>query len=151
MMTPTTTAMARSSMTVTNVTTMITSASARGTISMLLMECQAKVPITTMNITPVKAAMGIISIKRPANRIKHSRNSAAVMPARRLRPPDFTLIIDWPIIAHPPIPPKNPVTTFAAPCARHSCEAPPFWSVMSPTRFKVSRLSIRPIAARMTA
>ncbi|MNV84992.1 hypothetical protein D3C71_1789100 [compost metagenome] len=33
-----------------------------------------------------------------------------------MRPPDFMLTIDWPIIAQPAIPPKKPVTTFASPC-----------------------------------
>ena len=37
------------------------------------------------------------------------------MPEMRVRAPDFTLIIDWPIIAQPPMPPKKPVTKFAAP------------------------------------
>ena len=83
--------------------------------------------------------------------MKSSRNTAAAIPATRVRPPDLTLIIDWPIIAQPPMPPKKPVTVLATPCAMHSWLAPPRWPVMSPTRFSVRRLSIRPIAARMTA
>ena len=73
------------------------------------------------------------------------------MPAIRVRPPDFTLIIDWPIIAQPPMPPKKPVTVLATPWAMHSWLAPPRLPVISPTRFSVSRLSIRPMAARITA
>jgi len=40
--------------------------------------------------------------------------------AIRVLPPDLTLIIDCPIMAQPPMPPKNPVTVFAKPCAKHS-------------------------------
>ena len=118
---------------------------------MMARDRQAKVPITTMNITPISAASGICSMSGEAKRIKASRNNAADMPESRVRPPDFTLIIDWPIIAQPPMPPKNPVATLAAPCAMHSFDAPPRSPVISPTRFSVSKLSIRPIAASMTA
>ena len=151
MITPTTTAIAKSSATVTAVTTIMTRPSERGTLRKMRKECQANVPITTMNITPTNAAIGICSIRGEANRMKDNRNNAAVIPATRVRPPDFTLIIDWPIIAQPPIPPKNPVTRLAAPCAIHSWLAPPFCSVISPTRFKVSKLSINPIAAKISA
>ncbi len=83
--------------------------------------------------------------------MKVSRNSAAATPEMRVRPPDFTLIIDCPIIAQPPMPPKKPVTVLAAPWAMHSCDAPPRWPVISPTRFRVSSDSINPMAARITA
>jgi hypothetical protein len=59
--------------------------------------------------------------------------------------------MDCPIIAHPPMPPKKPVTVLATPCATYAWRAPPRWFVMSPTRLSVSRLSIRPMAARFTA
>ena len=60
--TPTTTATARSSKTVTTVTRIITKASLFGTKNNIFSEFQAKVPITTINITPTSAAIGIISI-----------------------------------------------------------------------------------------
>ena len=82
-------------------------------------------------------------------KIKNNKNSAAAMPAILVRPPDFTLIMDCPIIAQPPIPPKKPVTVLAKPWATHSWLAPPRLPVISPTRFKVKRLSIKPIAAKM--
>ena len=104
-----------------------------------------------MNITPTSAASGICSMSGEANRMKLSRNSAAATPATRVRPPDFTLIIDWPIIAQPPMPPKKPVSTLAQPCAMHSWLAPPRLPVISPTRLSVSSDSISPIAARITA
>ena len=73
------------------------------------------------------------------------------IPDSLVLPPERTLIIDWPIIAQPPIPPKKPVTKLAEPCAKHSLLAPPCSPVISPTRFKVNKLSIKPINARIIA
>jgi|GEM_PF-2333312 hypothetical protein len=50
-------------MTVTMVTSTMTKASVRGMRRMIRKDCQAKVPITTMNMTPVSAASGICSIR----------------------------------------------------------------------------------------
>ena len=86
-----------------------------------------------------------------AYKIKNNKNKAADIPAIRVLPPDLTLIIDCPIIAHPPIPPKKPVTVLAKPCAKHSWLAPPFLFVISPTKFRVRRLSIKPIEASIKA
>ena len=44
-----------------------------------------------------------------------SKKTAAATPAIRVLPPDLTFIIDCPIIAQPPIPPKKPVTVLAKP------------------------------------
>ena len=104
-----------------------------------------------MNITPTRAAIGIISIYEDVYKIKINKNNAADIPAIRVLPPDLTLIIDCPIIAQPPIPPKKPVTVLANPCAKHSWLAPPLLLVISPTKFKVNRLSINPIEAKMNA
>ena len=60
--TPTTTATAKSSATVTTVTKIITRASDLGTLVKSRIEFHAKVPITTINITPTNAAIGISSI-----------------------------------------------------------------------------------------
>ena len=57
------------------------------------------------------------------------------------------MIIDWPIIAHPPMAPKNPFTRFAAPCAMHSLWVLVRRSVMSSTSCWVSSVSISPTAA----
>ncbi len=91
------------------------------------------------------------SIRGAAKRMKASGNGTATMPAMRVRPPGFTLFLDWPIMARPPMPPKKPVTVLAAPGAMQSCEAPPRWPVISPTRCSVSSDSIGPIAARISA
>ena len=111
----------------------------------------SNVPITTINITPVKAAIGICSIKGDANKIKLNKNKAAAIPDKRPRPPEFTLIIDWPIIAQPPMPPKKPVATLAVPWATHSLLPWPRVSVISSITVMVNNDSIKPIAARITA
>ena len=54
-------------------------------------------------------------------------------------------------MAQPPIPPKKPVTEFANPWAKHSWLAPPLLLVISPTKFKVNKLSISPIDAKINA
>ena len=141
--------MAKSVITVTAVTNTIKRASLVGIRRMIVRLFQAKVPITTMNITPTRAASGICSIKSEAKRMKVNKNRAAAIPDSRVRPPDFTLITLWPIIAQPPMPPKKPVTVLATPWARHSREASPLVSVISATTFKVSKLSISPMAARI--
>ena len=74
------------------------------------------------------------------------------MPARnvemRVRAPEaFTLIIVWPIMAQPPMPPKKPVTTLAAPWPHASRVLSERVSVMSSTSFAVSSDSSRPTRA----
>nr|AAM08080.1 hypothetical protein [Providencia rettgeri] len=49
-----------------------------------------------------------------------SKNIPAEKLDKRPRPPDFTLIIDWPIIAQPAIPPSKPEPMLAIPCPLHS-------------------------------
>ena len=60
--TPEKTAIARSKITVRKVTSTITKISAIGTLFNILNVFHANVPITTINITPTKAAIGIISM-----------------------------------------------------------------------------------------
>ena len=92
--TPTITAMAKSVNTVTIVTNTMTRASVSGIRRRMVTLCQANVPMTTMNITPTRAASGICSIKLDATRMKASRNNAEEIPDKRVRPPDFMLIMD---------------------------------------------------------
>lgn len=151
MITPTSTATARSVTMVTAVTATITSASALGTLPSACTLPQAKVLAETTNITPTRAASGMRSISAEPNRIKLSRPSPATMPESRWVAPAPTLIMLWPIITQPPMPPKNPVTTLAAPCARHSRLGMPRVSVIASIRFKVSSDSIKPTVAMITA
>ncbi len=70
----------------------------------------------------------------------------------RVRAPEaFTLIIVWPIMAQPPMPPKNPVMTLAAPCPQASRVLSEWVSVMSSTSFAVSSDSSRPTSAIASA
>ena len=92
-----------------------TNTSVFGILLIILKLDHAKVPITTINITPTNAAIGTCSISPDANNINAKSARAATIPERRPLPPPLILIIDCPIIAHPPIPPNNPVTIFAPP------------------------------------
>ena len=80
------------------------------------MLCQSKVPTETMTITATSAAIGMIATMSPSPTTRMSRNTPARKVEIRVRAPDaFTLIIVWPIIAQPPMPPKRPESTFATP------------------------------------
>ena len=52
--------------------------------------------------------------------INSNKLSAAATAEIRVRPPLSTLIIDWPIVAQPPIPPNTAATRFARPWPTHS-------------------------------
>ncbi|MNC55838.1 hypothetical protein D3C75_1053950 [compost metagenome] len=96
--------------------TSITRASLKGTFGNEVSDFHSKVLIETMNITPTKAPIGICFTTSPRTRIRNSRNIPDTKVDNRVRPPDFILTMDWPIIAQPAIPPKKPVTMFASPC-----------------------------------
>ena len=91
---------------------------------------QLKVPIETMIITATSAAIGIRATIGPANTTMTSRTTPAISVDRRPRPPDFTLITDWPIIAQPAMPPSKPAAMLAMP-----------WPVAS--RFLLLGVSVR--------
>ena len=80
-----------------------------------------------------------------------NRDKDATIPESLPLPPPLIFIIDCPIIAHPPIPPKNPVTTLAAPWATHSLLEFPLVSVNSSIKLRVIKDSISPIAAKIRA
>ncbi len=66
----------------------------------------------------------------------------------RVRAPEaFTLIIVWPIIAQPPMPPNAPERMFAAPWPNASRVLREWVSVMSSTSFAVMSDSRRPTTA----
>lgn len=80
------------------------------------MECQSKVAKDTMTMTATRAAMGMSETTGPKTMHSTIRNAPARNVDRRVRAPDtLTLIIVWPIIAQPPMPPKKPVTMLAMP------------------------------------
>ena len=102
-----------------------------------------------MNITPTNAAIGTASIQGERKRMKRSNVNAALTPESRPRPPDFTLISDWPIMAHPPMPPNRPHATLATPWPTHSRLPLPRVSVSSSMSVNVISDSIRPTPARI--
>lgn len=112
-----------------------------------LMECQSKVPTETRTMTATSAAMGILETTGPSTMHRMSRKNPARKVDSRVRAPFLTLIIVWPIIAQPPIPPKKPVTMFAMPCPMDSRVLPERVSVISSTSFAVIKDSISPTRA----
>ncbi len=102
----------------------------------------------TMIITATRAAMGI----RPTQSLRNTTISSSATPATRvesrLRPPDLTLITDWPIIAQPAMPPSRPVAMFASPWPLHSRFLSLPVSVISSTMVAVISDSRRPTTAR---
>ena len=143
--------MARSNTTVTEETMIRTEASDLGIFFKILKLDQAKVSITIINITPIKAAMGTCSINLSVKRIKVSNVSAIIIPDKRPLPPALMLITVCPIIPQPPVPPKSPLTMFPAPCATHSLFPFPLVSVNSSTKFIVIKDSINPTEAAKNA
>ena len=81
-----------------------------------------------------------------------SRKTPARNVEIRVRAPEaLTLIMVWPIIAQPPMPPKTPVTMFATPCPQASRVLWERVSVMSSTSLAVIRDSSRPTKAMARA
>ena len=116
------------------------------------MLCQSKVPTATMTITATRAAMGMTATTSPRPTTRMSRNTPAKNVEMRVRAPEtFTLIMVWPIMAQPPMPPKNPVMMLAAPwphASRVLCE----WvSVTSSTSLAVISDSSSPTRAMARA
>ncbi|MNL30449.1 hypothetical protein D3C87_1521860 [compost metagenome] len=116
-----------------------------------LSEAQSKVLNETMNITATREAMGMRATQSPSNKMNTSNSTPAERVDRRPRPPDFTLMTDWPIMAHPAIPPKKPVTTLATPWAFDSRCLSLGVSVKSSTMVAVSKDSMSPTKAKAEA
>ncbi|MNY37673.1 hypothetical protein D3C86_1722520 [compost metagenome] len=104
-------------------------------------------PIATIIITPTNAAIGIFSIKGAPTRMMMSIVMEAIIPASLAREPALIFTRVCATMAQPPMPPKKPLVTLAAPCAIASLLALPFVPVISSTIDKVSNDSIRPTPA----
>ena len=116
MITPTNTAKAKLCRnTVINETNTITTTSCVGICPKVLKLAHSNVPMATITITPVNAAIGNCSIIGAPYIMNISNNSDATIPDNRCLAPEDILINDCPIIAHPPIPENKPVTKFAVP------------------------------------
>ena len=79
-----------------------------------------------------------------------SRNRPATRVDKRPRPPDFTLITLWPIMAQPAMPPTKPVAMLATPWPTHSRFLSLRVSVMSSTMEAVIIDSSKPTTASVT-
>src|SRR5699024_2000208 len=86
--------------------------------------------------------------KSPRTMIKNIRHDPAIKVESLPRPPDVTLITDWPIIAQPAMPPKKPVIVLAIPCPLASLFFVLSVPVMSSTILDVSKDSNSPTIAR---
>ena len=115
--TPTPTPMARLLVATTTATVAsMTAVSLRGIRRRVRRLCQSNVVIDTKIITATRAAIGMTATRSPRPTTRTSRKTPARNVESRVRAPERTLIIVWPIIAQPPMPPKNPVTMLAMPC-----------------------------------
>src|SRR5699024_10094666 len=76
---------------------------------------QSNVPMHIMIIIPASTGIGICTTKSPSIIIKNIRKEPATMVDTLALLPDFTLIIDCPIIAHASLPTTNPVIVLAIP------------------------------------
>ena len=104
-----------------------------------------------MIMTATRAAIGMAATRSPNTRIPTMRKMPAARVESRVRPPDFTLIMDWPIMAQPAMPPMKPVATLAMPWPVDSRSLSERVSVMSSMSCAVSRDSSRPTNARVMA
>src|SRR5699024_5103353 len=115
-------------------------------------ECQSNVAMATKIITATRAAMGIIATISPSATDRIRISTPAVKVEIRVRAWEaFTLIMVWPTIAQPPMPPKKPVMMFAAPWAQDSRVLLERVSVMSSTSLAVINDSNRPTRAMPSA
>jgi hypothetical protein len=80
-----------------------------------LIDDHENVPIDTMIMIATSAGIGMIDTRSPRPTTRISKNTPATKHDSRPRPPDFTLMIDCPIIAQPAMPPMNPVAVLARP------------------------------------
>ena len=116
------------------------------------MECQSKVATDTMTMTATSAAIGMSETTGPKTTHSTIRKTPARNVDRRVRAPEtFTLIIVWPIMAQPPMPPKKPVTMLAMPWPTDSRVLLEWVSVMSSTSLAVISDSISPTSAIASA
>ncbi|MEY9212164.1 hypothetical protein ABH917_001610 [Thermobifida halotolerans] len=105
-----------------------------------------------MIITATRAAMGIWETQGPKAMHRTIRNTPARNVEKRVRAPAvLTLIMVWPIIAQPPMPPKQPVTMLAMPWPMASRVLLEWVSVMSSTSLAVISDSISPTSANANA
>jgi hypothetical protein len=131
------------------VTETITNASLLGILLSILIVGQANVHITTINISPTKAARGIFIIKAVPKTTNNIKNILAEIPESLFLHPFEILIIDCHIIAQPHIEPKSQQVIFAIHCHIASLLAFHLVLVISSIKVKVIRLSVNQIIAKI--
>ena len=114
--------------------------------------CQSKVPTETMIMTATRAAIGMTADDVAEADDEDEQEDAG----QEGRDPGagagaFTLIMVWPIMAQPPMPPKKPVTMLATPWPQASRVLCEWVSVMSSTSLAVISDSISPTRAMARA
>ncbi len=103
-------------------------------------------------MTATRAAIGMIATRSPSATTRTSRKTPARKVEIRVRAPEtFVLIIVWPIMAQPPMPPKAPVTMFATPWPQVSRDLFERVSVTSSTSLAVMSDSRMPTRATASA
>ena len=137
--------------TVTKVTVIITKTSDFGILLKVFKLAHSKVPMATIIITPVSAAMGNFPIMGAPTRIMSNMVNEAMIPESRALEPAERLTKVCAIMGQPPIPKKKPLAIFAVPCAIHSLLLLPFVDVISSTRFNVNKPSVKPTPAITSA
>gem|GEM_PF-5140556 len=110
---------------------------------------QAKVHITTINISQTKAAKGIFIIKVVPKTTNNIKNIEAEIPESLFLHQLLILIIDCQIIAQPHIAQKNQQVTFAIHCPTASLFAFHLVFVNSSINVNVIRDSVKPITANI--
>ena len=130
-----------------NVTTSITNISFLGILVKDLKLAHSKVPMATIIITPVSAAIGNNSITGAPNKMMAKIVNAATIPDNLALEPDDKFTHVCAIMGQPPIPKKKPLAILAVPCAKHSRLLFPFVPVISSTKFRVNKPSVNPTAA----
>ena len=129
----------------------MTAVSLRGMEWMVRRECQSKVAMDTKIITATRAAIGMIATTGPRATTRTSSSAPDRNVDSRVRAPDFTLIMVWPIIAQPPMPPKRPEAMLAMPRPQDSRVLFDPVSVTSSTSLAVIRDSMSPTKATPNA
>ncbi len=100
---------------------------------------------------PTSTATGITAITPEKLTTKMISNTAAVKEESLPRPPEVKLMILWPIIAHPAMPPNSPEVILPVPNAIHSWFPEPRLPPISSSTESVKSDSIRPTSATISA
>mmetsp|Transcript_24816 Transcript_24816/g.52601 ORF Transcript_24816/g.52601 Transcript_24816/m.52601 type:complete len:250 (+) Transcript_24816:331-1080(+) len=151
MITPTTTAVARSCHTVIAVTSTTTKASNQLILRMSSKELQANVFSAMSTMRPTRAATGMCAMTGAKMMTQRQRTRPMTMPETRLWPPLPTLRRDCAMSAQPPWVPKKEEMMLPTPWPKHSRRVELVVEVIWSMSVCVMRLSKMPTMAKRTA